>query len=108
MAHVREGLTSLSIKDILSHVHNSLIVYEPLHLIPRMRNQHSFFLFDSAVNEKWGTLPVYSDKDLTFLGISSKLKKNLNMLWKPLFGFDETYIYDDIEGFSQVTTQIER
>ncbi|MFD2573684.1 FRG domain-containing protein [Spirosoma soli] len=38
MAHLREGLTSLSIKDIISHIPNNPIVFEPLHLIPRMRN----------------------------------------------------------------------
>jgi len=101
MSHVNEGLTSLKIKDILEHSPNKPIVYEPLHLIARMRNQHSFFLFGNAVNERWGSLSTYSEESLCFIGISSKLKQQLNMLWKPLFGFDETYIYDDLEGFSQ-------
>ena len=101
MAHIKEGLTSLKLEKILEIVPKHPIIYEPMHLIPRMKNQHSFFVFGNAVNESWGSIPVYSSEDLTFIGISSKLKKSLNLLWKPLFGFDETYIYDDLEGFSQ-------
>ncbi len=92
-------------------------VWQPLYLFERMRVQQSCFLFSRAIPTLVGSLAVIKPisthyksegklrtimpQDLINIAIAPSLKKEMNKLWKYLFGYDSAILFPDIAGISE-------
>lgn len=89
------------------------LLWEPRYLFDRMRVQQSMFVLGPVQVKTWGTAPfgltIAPDKvpeELVLIAVSPSLKQQMTDVdgmfasWRSLFGYEERYMFPDIEGYS--------
>lgn len=90
------------------------LLWELRHLFDRMRVQQSLFVFGPVATRPWGTAPFGLQapdpekvpRELVLVAVSPRLKAQLldvdglSASWRSLFGYEERYMFPDLEGYA--------
>ncbi len=110
--HLDESLRTLM---DLKGVQRKFLLWEPRYLFDRMRVQQSLFLLGPVSARTWGTGPFGLQaqdlekvpQELVLIAVSPRLKTQLldtdgrSASWRSLFGYEERYIFPDLEGYAR-------
>jgi hypothetical protein len=98
-----------NIDELLQEADGRLLWWQPRQSNPRIAAQQALFVFSEYVDREWGSVNLSGEPELTGIGdvpglvailISSSLKTELDYLWEPLFGFSESTLFPDFDGFA--------
>jgi hypothetical protein len=79
------------------HQRTALLIRPP-EVTKRVASQKSVFLASDYVDNHWGSIDVPRHHSVV-IGVTSELKEHMSRRWKKLFGFSESTIFPDIDGF---------
>lgn len=110
--HLNKSLRTLM---DLKEDQRKFLLWEPRHLFDRMRVQQSLFVLGPVSARPWGTAPFglkaqdpdQVPQELVLIAVSPKLKAQLldvdghSASWRSLFGYEERYIFPDLEGYAR-------
>lgn len=98
-----------SIDDMLAMANGRLLWWRPRQSNPRIAAQQALFVFSDYVDRDWGSVNLTGPPEMGGIGevpglasvlVSSDLKQELDTAWDPLFGYSESALFPDFDGFS--------
>lgn len=84
-------------KQVIDTLGNKPVIYDPPKTTNRISAQNAQFLFSKMVFKNCGSIDLEEE---LFIVISPNLKAEVKHILKSSFGFDNNYLFPDIDGFS--------